>query len=132
MNMQKLLDELFSVSFLKGILHIIVILILTWLALRLAKRFSAGLIRLIIRKKEDEEFQKRTKTLGNIVRYALISIIVAISGITVLREVGIDTGPILATAGIGGLAIGFGAQSLVKDVISGFSSLWKIRFEWAM
>ncbi|HQD36438.1 MAG TPA: mechanosensitive ion channel family protein [Thermodesulfovibrio thiophilus] len=118
--MQKLLDELFSVSFLKGILHIIVILILTWLALRLAKRFSAGLIRLIIRKKEDEEFQKRTTTLGNIVRYALISIIVAISGITVLREVGIDTGPILATAGIGGLAIGFGAQSLVKDVISGF------------
>mgnify|MGYP000931697423 FL=1 len=120
MNMQKLLDELFSVSFLKGILHIIVILILTWLALRLAKRFSAGLIRLIIRKKEDEEFQKRTTTLGNIVRYALISIIVAISGITVLREVGIDIGPILATAGIGGLAIGFGAQSLVKDVISGF------------
>ncbi|HOA83406.1 mechanosensitive ion channel family protein [Thermodesulfovibrio thiophilus] len=118
--MQKLLDELFSVSFLKGILHIIVILILTWLALRLAKRFSAGLIRLIIRKKEDEEFQKRTTTLGNIVRYALISIIVAISGITVLREVGIDIGPILATAGIGGLAIGFGAQSLVKDVISGF------------
>jgi len=51
---------------------------------------------------------------------ALISIIVAISGITVLREVGIDIGPILATAGIGGLAIGFGAQSLVKDVISGF------------
>lgn len=120
MNMQKLLDELFSVSFLKGILHIIVILILTWLALRLAKRFSAGLIRLIIRKKEDEEFQKRTTTLGNIVRYALISIIVAISGITVLREVGINIGPILATAGIGGLAIGFGAQSLVKDVISGF------------
>ncbi len=120
MNMQKLLDELFSISFLKGILHIIVILILTWLALRLAKRFSAGLIRLIIRKKEDEEFQKRTTTLGNIVRYALISIIVAISGITVLREVGINIGPILATAGIGGLAIGFGAQSLVKDVISGF------------
>ncbi|HHW20472.1 MAG TPA: mechanosensitive ion channel family protein [Thermodesulfovibrio thiophilus] len=120
MNMQKLLDELFSISFLKGILHIIVILILTWLALRLAKRISAGLIRLIIRQKDDEEFQKRTKTLGNIVRYALISIIVAISGITVLREVGIDIGPILATAGIGGLAIGFGAQSLVKDVISGF------------
>lgn len=61
MNMQKLLDELFSISFLKGILHIIVILILTWLALRLAKRISAGLIRLIIRQKDDEEFQKRTK-----------------------------------------------------------------------
>lgn len=38
----------------------------------------------------------------------------------ILRETGIDIAPILATAGVGGLAIGFGAQSLVKDVISGF------------
>jgi len=69
MNMQKLLDELFSVSFLKGILHIIVILILTWLALRLAKRISAGLIRLIIRKKEERKnFRNGQQQLGNIVR----------------------------------------------------------------
>jgi len=64
MNMQKLLDELFSVSFLKGILHIIVILILTWLALRLAKRISAGLIRLIIRQKDDERISETDKNTG--------------------------------------------------------------------
>ncbi len=39
---------------------------------------------------------------------------------TILRELGIDIGPVLAAAGIVGLAVGFGAQSLVKDVISGF------------
>ncbi len=39
---------------------------------------------------------------------------------TVLKELGIDIGPVLAAAGIVGLAVGFGAQSLVKDVISGF------------
>ncbi len=120
MDIHRLLDELLSLSMLKGMLRIAVILILTWVALRLARRASAGLTRLITRQKEDEEFQKRTKTLGNVIRYALIFIIIAISGITLLRELGIDIGPILATAGIGGLAVGFGAQSLVKDVISGF------------
>ena len=120
MDVHRLLDELFSISLLKGILHIVVIIILTWIALRLTKRISGRLIHLIIRQKEDEEFQKRTKTLGSVVRYAIIFIILTISGITLLRELGIDIGPILATAGIGGLAIGFGAQSLVKDIISGF------------
>jgi len=120
MDIHRLLDELLSLSMLKGMLRIAVILILTWVALRLVRRASTGLTRLITRQKEDEEFQKRTKTLGNVIRYALIFIILAISGITLLRELGIDIGPILATAGIGGLAIGFGAQSLVKDVISGF------------
>lgn len=120
MDIHKLLDELFSISLLKGILHILLIIILTWIALRLTKRISDRLIHLIIRQKEDEEFKKRTKTLGSVVRYAIIFVILTISGITLLRELGIDIGPILATAGIGGLAIGFGAQSLVKDIISGF------------
>lgn len=120
MDIHKLLDEILSVSLFKGILHIVVILVLTWIALRLTKRISAGLIHLITRQKDDEEFQKRTQTILNVIRYSLIFVIIAISGITILREVGIDIGPILATAGIGGLAIGFGAQSLVKDVISGF------------
>ncbi len=120
MDTQRILDVLFSLSLLKGILRIVVILALTWVALRLAKRISAGLIHLLMRQKEDEEFQKRTKTLGNVVRYVLIFVIIAVSSITLLRELGIDIGPVLATVGIGGLAIGFGAQSLVKDVIGGF------------
>lgn len=120
MDTQRILDVLFSLSLLKGILRIVVILALTWVALRLAKRISAGLIHLLMRQKEDEEFQKRTKTLGNVARYVLIFVIIAVSSITLLKELGIDIGPILATVGIGGLAIGFGAQSLVKDVIGGF------------
>lgn len=120
MDIHRLLDEMLSASLFKGILHIVVILALTWIALRLTKRISARLIHLITRQKEDDEFQKRTQTILNVIRYSIIFVIIAISGITILREVGIDIGPILATAGIGGLAIGFGAQSLVKDVISGF------------
>jgi small-conductance mechanosensitive channel len=79
MDIHRLLDELLSLSMLKGMLRIAVILILTWVALRLVRRASAGLTRLITGLKEDEEFQKRTKTLGNVIRYALIFIILAIS-----------------------------------------------------
>jgi len=120
MEMQKFLDEILTVSLLKNTLHIVLICILTWMALAMTKKISIGLTRFITRQKDDEEFQKRTKTLGAIVRYALVFIILAVSGITLLRELGIDIGPILATAGIAGLAVGFGAQTLVKDVINGF------------
>src|SRR4030043_1958098 len=66
------------------------------------------------------EAKKRANTLGNILRHALIIAISFIALLMVLGELGIQLGPLLATAGIGALAIGFGAQGLVKDVISGF------------
>lgn len=66
------------------------------------------------------EAKKRAHTLGNILRHALLLIIFFIALLMILGELGIHLGPLLATAGIGALAIGFGAQSLVKDVISGF------------
>lgn len=58
--------------------------------------------------------------LGSLARY----VIWTIAGFTVLEVVGIPVGPLLAGAGIAGLAIGFGAQTLVKDVISGFFLLF--------
>jgi len=66
------------------------------------------------------EAKKRAHTLGNTLRHALLIVMSFIAILMILGEVGIQLGPLLATAGIGALAIGFGAQSLVKDVISGF------------
>ena len=66
------------------------------------------------------EAKKRAQTLGNILRHALLIAISFIAILMILGELGIQVGPLLATAGIGALAIGFGAQSLVKDVINGF------------
>lgn len=66
------------------------------------------------------EQAKRAATLTHIVRDVVVVAVVAIGSMLVLAEIGIDLKPILAAAGIGGLAIGFGAQSVVKDVISGF------------
>ena len=66
------------------------------------------------------EAKKRAQTLGNTLRHTLLIVISFIGLLMILGELGIQLGPLLATAGIGALAIGFGAQSLVKDVISGF------------
>jgi moderate conductance mechanosensitive channel len=66
------------------------------------------------------EAKKRAQTLGNILRHAFLIVIFFTAALMILGELGIQLGPLLATAGIGALAIGFGAQSLVKDVISGF------------
>jgi len=66
------------------------------------------------------EAKKRAQTLGNILRHSLLIVITFIAVLTILGELGIQLGPLLATAGIGAVALGFGAQSLVKDVISGF------------
>jgi small conductance mechanosensitive channel len=66
------------------------------------------------------EAEKRVKTLSGIIHTTLIVTIYAVALITIISELGIQIGPLLAGAGIAGLAVGFGAQSLVKDVINGF------------
>lgn len=63
---------------------------------------------------------QRADTLVHVIRDVARGVILIIGSMMVLAEVGVDLKPLLAAAGLGGLAIGFGAQSLVKDVISGF------------
>ena len=65
----------------------------------------------------------RAKTLGDVLQSVAGFTIWGITAVTVLGEIGIDLGPIVASAGIAGVALGFGAQSLVKDIISGFFML---------
>jgi len=61
----------------------------------------------------------RLATLLPIFRNFLLGVIVVIAGMVILSEMGIDIGPLFAGAGVIGLAIGFGAQSLIRDVFSG-------------
>jgi small-conductance mechanosensitive channel len=68
---------------------------------------------------------KRAYTLTHIVRDVGRLVILFVGMTMILSEVGVDLKPVLAAAGLGGLAIGFGAQSLVKDLISGFFILWE-------
>lgn len=66
------------------------------------------------------ERAKRARTLGGLVENVLTTLVVVVASLMILREVGLDITPILTGAGILGLAVGFGAQTLVKDIISGF------------
>src|SRR5687768_13462368 len=63
---------------------------------------------------------RRIDTVGNAFRYFASVVIVLVAGMLVLNELGISIAPILATAGVAGIAIGFGAQSLIKDYFTGF------------
>jgi moderate conductance mechanosensitive channel len=68
----------------------------------------------------DLEWQRRASTLGGILTSLVTIVVWFVAVLMVLRELTIDVLPILTGAGIAGLAIGFGAQNLVRDFISGF------------
>jgi small-conductance mechanosensitive channel len=68
----------------------------------------------------DLEWQRRATTLGVILTGLVTTTVGFVAILMMLRELSIDVVPILTGAGIAGLAIGFGAQNLVRDVISGF------------
>ncbi|MBD3348071.1 MAG: mechanosensitive ion channel [Candidatus Eisenbacteria bacterium] len=65
------------------------------------------------------EREKRAETLTKILNNIMSLIVWSFAGMMILKELGVEIGPILAGAGIAGLAVGFGAQSLVKDFLNG-------------
>jgi len=103
---------------LSGI-HIAIILAAAWVLRRLAGKGIRSFRLYIERRTDSEEEKKRLETLGRVFRYAANVLISAIAVMLVLTELGISIAPVLAAAGVLGLAIGFGAQSLVKDYFSG-------------
>jgi small conductance mechanosensitive channel len=105
---------------------ILLLLVAVLIALRILRLALNRLGKLILKRSqshEDKEAEKRINTLMGIVRGITKVIIWAIFIMTVMKKIGIDIGPVLASAGIIGLAVGFGAQELVRDVISGFFML---------
>jgi small-conductance mechanosensitive channel len=80
---------------------------------RIAERMAA------FRENVDVEMEKRATTLSRIVRKTISVLIWIVAIMMALKEAGFDVAPILAGAGVAGLAVGFGAQNLVRDVISG-------------
>jgi small conductance mechanosensitive channel len=100
-------------------LRLLVIIILALVVLVIVRVLSNRLFSML-RKKKGREAQKRADTLSSITRSALSLGVLVLAGTMVLGELGVKIGPILAAAGVVGLAVGFGAQKLVEDVISGF------------
>ncbi len=102
---------------------VLLILVLAWVLYRLAKRLIR-LSHLRLRAgAESAEEARRIDTLERVFIYALSVVVSVMAVMLVLSEFGISIAPLLATAGVAGLAVGFGAQSLVKDYFTGFVML---------
>jgi moderate conductance mechanosensitive channel len=132
--MEKYLDSEFwteiMTGFTKWLIYdipvVLAILLVMFVLLRFNRMFFRRLNNLLIsraRRGHDEESleaEKRINTLSGILKGLGRILIWSVFSMIVLRRLGLDIAPLLAGAGILGLAIGFGAQELVRDFISGF------------
>ena len=94
---------------------------------------ASGLPEDAVRRRREEEVRRerteqRTRTVGSLLRYVATIAIYTVAILMALAQLGVSVGPLLASAGIAGVALGFGAQSLVKDFISGTFMLLEDQF----
>ena len=100
--------------------HILIILIMSWLLMRVSQKLIRAFKVYVTRTTLDGGSIKRAETLSQVFSNVAIIVIYLITGMLILGEVGISIAPILAAAGVVGVAVGFGAQSLIKDYFTGF------------
>ncbi len=103
-----------------AIIRVAVIIVITLIALRLSRILTRRIFQTIFKEDIEGEVKKRADTLSSLIRYTLNVVIMVVAFVMILGEFGVEIGPILAAAGIVGVAVGFGSQQLVQDVISGF------------
>lgn len=100
-------------------LNLLVIWVLAWIAMRLMRGVLRELHAHIVSRVGAPHDTRRVETLMNVFRYTAHIVIAGITIMLTLGIIGISVTPILATAGVAGIAVGFGAQSLVKDFFTG-------------
>lgn len=106
-------------------LRIVVILLVGWLAILLLRRAIRLLHQRLLSRIEDGEAERRVATLVRVGRSLIGVAISLICLVLILSDLGISVAPILGAAGVVGIAVGFGAQSLVKDLFGGLFILFE-------
>lgn len=124
-------EDVFDVSAIVAVIwKILLVLAVSWIAYRIL----ILLLRRVERSVERSDgttislHEQRVQTLSGLLRSVGIGFIGLVAVFMLLRAVGLDIGPLLAGAGVIGLAVSFGAQSLVKDIISGLFILFENQF----
>jgi small conductance mechanosensitive channel len=100
--------------------RIAAILLITFILVYIARRLIGGLEKFTAAHAHDVEAKKRAATVSNVLRKVATTLIAALATLAIFNTLGISILPFLATAGVAGIAIAFGAQSLVKDFFRGF------------
>ena len=130
-GMQKLIDKFQNedtwMNIGEGLLKIIAILIITNILIRLGKLMIRNVFK-IRNLSPLSTSERREETLSKLLDNVLSYVVYFIAFMMILSVLGIDVKALIAGAGVVGLAVGFGAQSLVKDVISGFFIIFEDQF----
>lgn len=111
-------------------ISIIVVVVVAIIILRLLRTFVQKLIERVQASPDQtpREMQQKAQTLANVVESTGRFLIFIIAGMMVLSNLGFEIAPLIASAGIAGLAIGLGAQSLIKDTVNGFFILMENQY----
>jgi small-conductance mechanosensitive channel len=120
--MGRLLDEWINDAqeFIRSKLpHLIIIAVIAFILIRLLRVITLRMIHVAERHAVDDVRIAQVKTLSGVIRATGFTIIGLIAGFSALAAVDINLGPLLASAGIAGVAIGLAAQTIVKDVLNG-------------
>ncbi|WP_460963306.1 mechanosensitive ion channel family protein [Parasphingorhabdus pacifica] len=138
-------------SFISGLINVAIIFVVAFLARFIVGRLIVQLVKRIVNSHQkldqarsrasravkksaenngdgQQRQQQRAQTIGSVLRSIASFVIFGVAFMMVLSEFGINLGPILASAGVLGLAIGFGAQSLVQDFLSGIFMMSEDQF----
>ncbi|WP_282138448.1 mechanosensitive ion channel family protein [Rossellomorea aquimaris] len=124
---QKLIDNELWIALGSGAIKIVAIMVITYIALRLGRSAIRNVFR--VRSRSPLKFtERREATLSKLLENVLTYVIYFISLMTILSTLDIDVKGLIAGAGIVGLAVGFGAQNLVRDIITGFFIIFEDQF----
>ncbi len=97
-------------------------------ASRIAEASGAGRVLGTTPGAAGERHRQRVETMGSLLRSVATFVVATITVLTVMAQAGLELAPLLASAGVGGVAIGFGAQSLVKDFLSGIFMIFEDQY----
>jgi len=100
-------------------LGVLLILLLGWIVWKLTARFMRTFEAQASKRLDSVAERKRVETVSRVLDYVASVLIGVLTFMTVLAKLGISIAPLLATAGVAGVAVGFGAQTLVKDYFTG-------------
>jgi moderate conductance mechanosensitive channel len=117
---EKVVQWFSDINWIQAGSRIAAILAVTFLLVFIARRLISGLEKFTATHALDIEAKRRAATVSNVLRKLATILISAIAVLAIFNTLGISILPFLATAGVAGVAIAFGAQSLVKDFFRGF------------
>lgn len=115
---------------IEATISILVVIVVAIIVLRVLRTFVQNVVERVLAANDQtpRELQQKAQTLANVVESAGRFVVFIIAGMMVLSNLGLQIAPLLASAGIAGLAIGLGAQSLIRDTINGFFILMENQY----